>query len=355
MALGSEFLVDVHKYKGISYEYHSVLTDSGVAFFNEYGAFLYNGNDVVNLLEKDGRVVISDDTWNAFITASGIVKSSVGYAPKKHQIIFASNNANLYIFNLKLGSWTYSDDTVEYNNTDARQITNFGVNKDNEMFYIGGTTSTIYKYDHTPTSSHDFTYITRDIDFGDPSVRKKVYKVYITYQTGTLELPNVVCTFDTNGGTAYDKAFADGTNYLTYGTSSTFKSLAPAVGWQTAIIKPNTSSQANNIYSFALKFNIGSVRSNTAQGASDSTHITLDSGASSEDDYYNGMHIKTWSGTGLGQTTLVTDYVQSTKVATVSPQWSPNPDSSTKFVVGLVPDSFQINDISIVYRIKGIK
>ena len=355
VAQGSEFLEDVHKYKGISYEYHSVLTDSGVAFFNEYGAFLYNGNDVVNLLEKDGRVVISEDTWNAFITAGGIVKSSVGYAPKKHQIIFASNNANLYIFNLKLGSWTYSDDTVEYNNTDARQITNFGVNKDNEMFYIGGTTSTIYKYDHTPTSSHDFTYITRDIDFGDPSVRKKVYKVYITYQTGTLELPNVVCTFDTNGGTAYDKAFADGTNYLTYGTSSTFKSLAPAVGWQTAIIKPNTSSQANNIYSFALKFNIGSVRSNTAQGASDSTHITLDSGASSEDDYYNGMHIKTWSGTGLGQTTLVTDYVQSTKVATVSPQWSPNPDSSTKFVVGLVPDSFQINDISIVYRIKGIK
>ena len=67
------------------------------------------------------------------------------------------------------------------------------------------------------------------------------------------------------------------------------------------------------------------------------------------------MPITIWSGNGLGDTRIITDYVGSSKVATISAGWSTNPNSSSKFIVGVVPSSFEINDITIVYRAKSVK
>ena len=53
--------------------------------------------------------------------------------------------------------------------------------------------------------------------------------------------------FDVNGGTALNKTFANGTNFSS-------NELATANGWAVAELKPTTSSQANNIKSFQLKF-----------------------------------------------------------------------------------------------------
>jgi hypothetical protein len=55
--------------------------------------------------------------------------------------------------------------------------------------------------------------------------------------------------------------------------------------------------------------------------------ITLAAGASAVDDFYNGMVISITSGTGNGHVGLITDYVGSTKVATVQA-------STTTFVPG---------------------
>jgi len=81
------------------------------------------------------------------------------------------------------------------------------------------------------------------------------------------------------------------------------------------------------------------VRTNGAQAGSAST-ITLDAGASSTDDIYKGQIIWLASGLGVGQTRLITGYVGSTKVVTVSPNWTTSPTTSTGFVIlpaGYVP------------------
>lgn len=71
----------------------------------------------------------------------------------------------------------------------------------------------------------------------------------------------------------------------------------------------------------------------TAQAGSGTT-ITLASGASSVDDYYKGALIAPIGGTGGGQgARLCTGYVGSTKVATVTPAWATNPDSTTTYAV----------------------
>jgi hypothetical protein len=69
----------------------------------------------------------------------------------------------------------------------------------------------------------------------------------------------------------------------------------------------------------------------TAQ-AGTSTTITLASGASVTDDIYNTMSVYITSGTGSGQLRTITDYVGTTKVATVA-TWGTNPDATSVYEV----------------------
>jgi hypothetical protein len=71
----------------------------------------------------------------------------------------------------------------------------------------------------------------------------------------------------------------------------------------------------------------------TAQAGAAST-ITLKSSTSfSSDDQANGMFVTLTSGTGSGQTRHISDYVASTKVATVYPAWDTAPDNTTGYKV----------------------
>lgn len=72
--------------------------------------------------------------------------------------------------------------------------------------------------------------------------------------------------------------------------------------------------------------------SDTAQAGAAST-MTLHSGASATDNAYKGMVISTTGGTGPDQTRVITGYVGSTKVATVSPAWTVQPDATTTFSI----------------------
>lgn len=73
------------------------------------------------------------------------------------------------------------------------------------------------------------------------------------------------------------------------------------------------------------------IRSATAQAGA-ATTITLDASASAVDDFYNNQAVFIVSGTGVGQGRIISDYVGSTKVATVS-TWATNPSSDSVFVI----------------------
>lgn len=76
--------------------------------------------------------------------------------------------------------------------------------------------------------------------------------------------------------------------------------------------------------------------SGTAQAGAAGT-ITLASGASSTNDYYNGAVVSIYGGTGAGQSRKITAYVGSTRVATVDSNWVTTPDNtSTYFVIGRI-------------------
>ena len=81
------------------------------------------------------------------------------------------------------------------------------------------------------------------------------------------------------------------------------------------------------------------LRTGTAQAGA-ATTITLDSGASADDDYYNGCYVNPTNSDPanvLGQARKITDYVGSTKVATVG-TWGTNPTSATTFEILVPPE-----------------
>jgi len=72
----------------------------------------------------------------------------------------------------------------------------------------------------------------------------------------------------------------------------------------------------------------------TAQSGSTSTTIKLRAGASFSDDAYNNLTIQIISGTGAGQSKTITDYVGSTKVATVNSAWTTTPNNTSVYKIG---------------------
>ena len=78
--------------------------------------------------------------------------------------------------------------------------------------------------------------------------------------------------------------------------------------------------------------------SGTAQAGA-ATTITLRSGYSTADNIPNGQIVSIVGGTGIGQARYVTGYVNSTKVATIDPAWTTNPDSSSVYELLVAPPS----------------
>jgi hypothetical protein len=122
--------------------------------------------------------------------------------------------------------------------------TNFVTDWNGDLIHAH-TAGTVLKWDDASDASALASAITKDIDFGQPGVRKKVYRVYVTYKGSTDT--NMDVFFDVDGGTSLNKTFANGTNF-------SGNQLDGSSTWAVAELKPATSSQANNIKSFRLKF-----------------------------------------------------------------------------------------------------
>lgn len=70
----------------------------------------------------------------------------------------------------------------------------------------------------------------------------------------------------------------------------------------------------------------------TAQGGTGTT-IQLAAASAFADDILNGCVVEILSGTGAGQARVITDYVNSTDTATVTPAWTTNPSSDSVYRV----------------------
>lgn len=260
---GDEFIEGEYQGMGIDKRRHAVKSEFGIIWINQNGVFHFDGSKINNLSDA----LIKSD-WEAFFSTD----ASIGYDLKsKHLIIDCdidngttdftfnafglssgdSNHGHALVYDFKIKAWTFLNGYFATGENRSNMVIS---SKDQKlMWYQQSETEAVKTYNDT-SAAQTIDIHTKDFDFGNPAVRKKIYKVYVSYKG---DASAVTCTYAINGDTDtvanFYKSGADGTT--TGATDSTTPFHSSGVGvddWVRAELKPVAS--INNIFSFALQF-----------------------------------------------------------------------------------------------------
>ena len=430
-----DYLDEVLENVGIEHKSQVVSTSVGIFWINENGSFGWDGEKLTNFSEgkvarKKWKNTISN--WLLYNT----LRPSIGYLRKENKLIIwpssfnttltkytypvdysdgisdgerdnlekISTNEYGYIYDLDGNRWSMiykgvdgeiltsslqtpsKDETsrmygIEEDSYNA-PVTNFSYDiNDNLIWGIANPSGfNIYKWDDFPSTTsgiadneRDFRIITKDFDFDSPSVKKKIYKVYVTFKStfeeaihadrrklskGVYSPPNVKVYYSINSSDTWTEFSAtksknyDSTGLTTsipnYTTVATLSRDLPEVttGISVAdissyfsdttylkegrVLKINDeqlliSSISSTFYNFTRGYN------NTSQTMHPSTSNVL----ISESD---------WIEAELKPTTSINN------INSIAFKFATNTDDDKA-----VPRGFAINDISVLYRLKRIK
>ena len=212
------FLEENIKHNGVQHPAAVARTDYGICWVNESGCYLYDGRKITNLIDNkiadtSGANALFPPSWSDFMYASSTIGFSiVGYEKRRKQLIvmkdcsgtdhhpndnaaesYGGNTANgqvhsgdAYIYDFKTRAWIFAKDAF----TDEKEYTNFITDWQGNLFFGYDNSGTVEMRYWSDISANQtgLNITTRDIDFGDPSHIKKVYKVYATYKSSADQL-----------------------------------------------------------------------------------------------------------------------------------------------------------------------
>ena len=258
-----EYLEATYLHKGVDGPWSVTKTPYGIAWANQMGAYFYDGQKVTDLIGRNLAQNLESNytTWTNFLSSSDVV--NVGFDPEYNQLIFnrgvvsSASNDNVLIYDMIKKSWVEGKNKVPADATSGMK-TNFQVDWNNHLIFAHSSSGTTVRWDNTPDTSSNIKLITKDFDVGAPAIRKKIYKVYVSYKgNGTA----VTVGYGTDGNTTMTSQFfrCNPNGSTTGGTSSTtpfHQGDVDVDDWVCAELKP--ASSINNVYSFQLKFDGGS-------------------------------------------------------------------------------------------------
>jgi len=200
VASGSDtnwYLESQHSGYGVHGTPATVRTPLGIAFVNTSGCFVFDGSKITDLTKKLTKLGTSADLddWVTFITNNGSSYTpSIGWSNKNQQLIVMSSvtaggsySGNAFIYDFNTGSWTFHLDFFTDGDTYTNFI-NYGTGASEDMIVGQVTSSALDLKKYVPASGSVVAELqTKDIDFGDPSLIKKIYNVYVTYRSDGAE------------------------------------------------------------------------------------------------------------------------------------------------------------------------
>tara|TARA_R100001082_G_scaffold52787_1_gene28776 strand:- start:1755 stop:4304 length:2550 start_codon:yes stop_codon:yes gene_type:complete len=169
------FLESTHKGLGVDKPTAIVRTEIGICWANTNGVYMWSPNQgITNLsvkLDKD------------FAPLSGIVDPVVGFFPPKSQLLIVQDctkASDMLVYDFITKSFT------KLTSYTAEKVTNMQNNVDACIWLEGATDNeTVKKYLPTQgTTNIAFSFTTKDFDFGNPAVTKKIQKIIVSYSTG---------------------------------------------------------------------------------------------------------------------------------------------------------------------------
>ena len=178
-----EYLEDTYKYMGVMGSKSVCYTNNGVAWVNLDGAYFYNGEAVINLIDKK----LSRDLFASHLTVGTDKKAfTIAYEPKEKHLVIYADNGNGWVFNFISQSWSKSDTGLDdsankrsnlelHDNT----ITQASIDSSNDVTFHS------HAIDTTASNSVVFDIRTKDYSITDIGQRKDIKAIYLTYK-GTM-------------------------------------------------------------------------------------------------------------------------------------------------------------------------
>ena len=221
------YLENTFKYYGVNKPYSVTRTNNGVAWVSVDGVYLYDGSSIRNLLES--RIAVSNSsytvgfqTWQRWYQ-QGISDPMIGYDSISNSLIIVASPTDSFggcntgfIYDFDTNAWIYHDKVF----TDDEHITNFISDWNNNLtvgINVTGDTSDVNFKKFLPVQSDKTSqvFVTRDIDFGQPGLIKKIYKVMVTYKSSVSQTTPFKYSIDGkqnfagDGGGTFTGNFAD--------------------------------------------------------------------------------------------------------------------------------------------------
>lgn len=167
------------------------LTDHGVVFVNENGAYIYTGGEPPKNLYTDDRVL---DFWKTEFDGTPIVaydriNKNIFMFPhtdsNANKFPHTDSDANknyFFIFNMRTASWTWG--ALDIADSMAKK-SNMFVHPDGTIFFFATVGTDINMYSvGTASAAHKFEIQFKMEAFGTDSVRKKISRFFITHKYG---------------------------------------------------------------------------------------------------------------------------------------------------------------------------
>jgi len=238
---GGEFVEHVYYYNGIKHPTQATNTSFGPVWVNPDGCWIYLNGELRNLIED--KLVSSDDVSSYASRMKWVIDDndpksipSIGYLPRYRQLIVGLNihhestvNNDCWIYSFDTNSWSLGINSLQtrshtsnfinsrsgqlYALSSAYNFTNAG----SEVIYDGSASAPadtggnklgakqLFIWDGTPCKKAEAALVTKEINFGDPNVIKKVYKVGLTFKTDSAT--NLKAYYAINGNDTIGEIF----------------------------------------------------------------------------------------------------------------------------------------------------
>jgi hypothetical protein len=129
--IASEFFIEErHKWKGILNRNHHCITDKGIFWANNRGAWIYDGDEIKDLFisgdDEESQQLIDRDEWSSFVTDNSLI----GYDAVTRDIIILKNHtystdgdSDCFVYSLVVNSWTKG--IKRFFSATSKSVTNF--------------------------------------------------------------------------------------------------------------------------------------------------------------------------------------------------------------------------------------
>ena len=204
---GTEFVETKFSDLGVLSPSQVTSTEHGIVWINDKGCYLYTGKEQpVNLIEnifsaKKARLITPDMKWSI----AEDKRPSVIYLPRDNKLLISPGMSDgyskeAYLFDFMKKAWSFGENVLG----DFTLIrSNLIVNSQGEALFCelenssGSATLDSYKWDDTSKGQSEFRLWFKDLDMGQPNIRKKFYKMYLSFRASSTT--NVIASFTTNG------------------------------------------------------------------------------------------------------------------------------------------------------------